>query len=195
MLNRSDSGQQGSKVGLNLQNFMQLSNMEPVNRKQPTRKHKFDGGRRESQGRKQMASRTQNLDQNLNLKNRARSQNVRGLNSTGGGRKESSSVRAGLHSFIKESNIDLDVLSANLSQRKENQRGNSRSKSDRSRRTIGSNNKPLGPGLPLPRSLAASKKMAQQYRQGALARKLKLDNDFTPEHESHKDLPQPVEQP
>ena len=76
------------------------------------KKHKFVGGGRESQERKNMANKTQNFAQNLNLKNRAQSQNVRGLNSTGGGR---SSVRAGLHSFIKESNIDLDVLSANLS--------------------------------------------------------------------------------
>ena len=99
--------------------------------------------------------------EHLKPRNRAQSlQNHRPFNSTG---ERKSSVKKGLTAFIRESNIDIDELSANLSQKQEVRNQNrSRSKSDQSRKAAGSGAKASGPGLPLPKG--NPKKMAQTYR-------------------------------
>ena len=141
---------------------MQQAQMQPVEvppkgRKEPKRRHKFDIDATEEEfALKRGSVKAAERSKALNLQNRARSERAtrEELSQTQGATRNFS-VRAGLSSFIKESKIDIDALSANLSQRKEKQqRADSRSKSDRSRKTLGSNNKPSGPGLPLPRSLA-----------------------------------------
>lgn len=128
------------------------------------------------------------------------------------GHKVSTTVKDGLHSFIVKSNIDIDQLSANLSQKQENRRLSnlhsqksgsilSRSKSDRSRQAYGSSKQAAGgPGLPRP-SLARSRKLAEHYRKESRQRRSlyqtddEVDEARTPQQSSSKLLPRPVEQP
>lgn len=128
---------------------------------------------------------------NANLKNRAQSvQNFR-LNSTSE-IPTGSVVKQGLDNFIKQSNIDVDELSNNLSNRQKGRRASSavsRSRSDQSRKVA-----KHGPGLPLPKN--AYKRLAETYRREADARKNKVAEMMeTPESKSRKEVSRQIEQP